>query len=131
MTNPSSFDLAQIEQRLSRNRRAKQPFTSVGEPAEREVGQGGLHSQIQKFCDEQWPRWKVIAARTDCKSTLPVGCHDLTVFASDRRIFLVELKSKTGKLSQDQRDWAHELGRLGWGIVTVRSIEEFWQLVNK
>jgi hypothetical protein len=101
------------------------------EPAERETGPTGLHRQIEDWCRQQWPPWKVLKARTDKRSTLPVGAHDMTIYADHGRVFNVECKAKAGKWSKDQRVWATELRVLGHVVYGVQSLDEFLALVLK
>lgn len=100
------------------------------EASERETGKGGLHEQIQAYCRSQWPRWLVIAARTDLPSTLPVGCQDLTCFLPGGRVVCIELKSRIGKMSAAQRDWAHEMKRIGHEVFIVKSFADFLSVVQ-
>lgn len=100
---------------------------STSEPCDRE---SKLRESILGYCESQWPRWKCVWARSDKKSTLPLGCQDLTIFADGGRVILVELKTKTGKQSEDQRNWAHEMSKLGFEVFIIRSFEEFMAAVN-
>lgn len=100
---------------------------SLGEPCDRE---SKLREQIIAYSDRQWPRWKVVWARSDKKSTLPVGCQDLTLFADNERVFCIELKAKVGKQSPEQVAWSHEMLRLGHLIYIVRSFEDFMSVIG-
>lgn len=124
----SKFDFMQMQARLSHNqlRDPREPFES----AERETGKSGLQSQIMEWCDEQWPRWVVLRAATYRKSTLEVGTHDLTIFGSGRRCFLVEVKAKGNKPSERQLIWAAQLAPLGWKVEFVWSYEQFLEIVK-
>ena len=95
-----------------------------------ELGERKLHERIIEFCDKQWPRWKYIRARMDVPSTLPVGCHDLTVFAKFPNCFLIEAKVADGKLSKDQQIWKKEMDMIGWTVHVVRDFETFLKLVK-
>lgn len=114
----TELNLANFE---SRRRKVKQPESS-GEPCDRE---SKLRDQILAFCDSQRPRWKVVWARSDKRSTLPVGAHDLTIFRSGGRTTCIELKTASGKLDTDQTIWKHEMESLGHTVHVVRSWPDF------
>jgi hypothetical protein len=90
-----------------------------------------LHNAILAYCDSQWPRWKVVYARRDKPSTIPVGCQDMTIFASNGFVYCLELKTETGKQSKEQRDWAAEMQMLGMTVHVVRSMEQFRKIVER
>lgn len=89
-----------------------------------------LHDEIMAHCNKQWPRWKFIRARSDQRSTIAEGANDFTIFMPSGRLLLVEVKSKTGKLSPVQRDWAHEMKLLGHTVYECRSMSEFMALTK-
>lgn len=89
-----------------------------------------LADEILKFCEAQWPRWKILRARRDRPSTIPVGCQDDTIFASDGRVFLFELKTKSGKPDAGQLAWHKELEMLGFKVHVIRSMVEFKSIVE-
>lgn len=125
MVNMSEFEVREHQRRIAK---VKEPAATGGD--ERETGRGGLQEKIQAWCDRQWPRWLTIWARTDKPSTIGVGIHDFTIFGPYPICICVECKTKTGKLSEDQRNWAFEMARLGWAVHIVRSMEEFEQVVK-
>lgn len=90
-----------------------------------------LADDVLAFCDAQWPRWKILRARRDKPSTIPVGCQDDTVFASGGRVFLLELKKKGGKPDADQLIWHKELEMLGHKVHVIRSMTEFLSIVGE
>lgn len=89
-----------------------------------------LHDEIIKWCVSQWPRVKYIHARTDQKSTIAKGCHDFTLFLPDGRTLCFECKKKDGKWSEDQLGWKKEMELLGHAVHDVRSMQDFFALVN-
>jgi hypothetical protein len=92
--------------------------------------EGKLHEEIEKWCNAQWPRWKILCARRDKRSTLPVGAHDDTVFGPFPFCLLLELKTKSTKQDKDQLIWAKELEMLGWRVQVIRSMAEFHAAVK-
>lgn len=125
--NPTLF--AEMAARCERNRLRSQPTPPVRlDAAKRETGRDGLHCKIQKWCDDQWPRWKVVSARTDVPSTLPVGCHDMTIFGPFPICICAELKAKGKKPSLDQNNWIAEMRALGWTVHLIFSEQEFFDL---
>lgn len=87
-----------------------------------------LHLEIIRFCDAQWPRWKVIRARSDIRSTIAVGAQDFTIFAPGR-VLCIECKGPGGKLSAEQLAWALEMQKLGHTVHLVESFEQFLKLI--
>jgi len=88
-----------------------------------------LHDAIMAECRHRG--WITIHARMDRPSTLEVGSPDFIILGSRGRVFIIEAKSKTGKLTKAQqilRAWAHKLGH---EIVEVRSKEQFMHIIGK
>lgn len=88
-----------------------------------------LHTQIIAHCNAQWPPWNVIHARMDKASTLEAGAPDFTIQLPAGRTLCVECKTKSGKLSEAQRNWAHKAKALGHTVHVVRSLAEFLALL--
>lgn len=109
--------------------------TSEEEPKRRRSQGEAMEAKVQEdiltWCRIQWPRWKVLYARTDKKTTIPQGCQDLTVFGPFPLCVLVECKSAKGKRRPDQLSWATEMEGLGWKVEVARSLEDFFLAVAK
>lgn len=97
----------------------------------REIGKGGLHEQIMKHCDAQWPRWKYVHHRTDKASGIQEGCPDFTIALPNSRVIWVEAKARGKKLLPKQRDWKHELEMLKQHYALVFSMSDFENAVNQ
>lgn len=121
----SPFQFSQMLSTLERNR--KQGRLADAEAPELECELAG---EIRRYCDAQWPRWKVDVGRTDKKSTRPLGAHDMTVYFPPGRVLCLELKSKTGKRKDSQRAWAAEMGMCGHVVHEVRTFQQFLDLVS-
>lgn len=89
-----------------------------------------LHKAIMDWCDSQWPRWRYVHARMDKRSTTGNGVADFVIFGPYPACFVVECKTRTGKLSEDQMCWIEEMRLLGWVVHVVRSFKEFLTLVT-
>jgi hypothetical protein len=88
-----------------------------------------LHDQILEVCKRK--RWIAFHDRMDVKTTGNVGRPDFVILADGGRLFMVECKSKTGKLTPEQAGiqlWADNLGH---DIRVVRSITEFMNVINE
>jgi hypothetical protein len=120
-----------IEMAARLKRRPTPVAGQVSAPTDAVVREIALHESIMAYCDSQWPKWKYIRARSDRESTIAVGCQDFTIFLPGGRILLMECKSKTGKLSPAQRNWAHEMNALGHTVHEVRSFDEFLTLIER
>ena len=66
----------------------------------------------------------------DLPSTVEVGSHDFTIYASGGRTFKIECKTAKGKLSNEQLGWAHEMSLNNHTVHVVRSFEEFLEVVK-
>lgn len=119
----------QSEYLAHESRVKKRTWVSEKEPVGVEL-ESTLHTKIIDHCNAQWPRWKAVYARMDKKSTLPEGCHDLTIFAKFPLCFLVEAKARSEKPSIAQRDWIHEMKMLGWTVHVIRNYEQFLEIVR-
>ena len=98
-----------------------------------------LHAQIKAWCANQWPRWVVVSARMDVPSTLPVGCHDMTIFAPPAKhpswpqlptVFCFELKKRGGKLSAEQRSWIELMRCADHTVHVIDSFDAFLEIVK-
>ena len=112
-------------------RRAMENHVLVREDAPAAVDkESKLFEAVDAFCKAQWPNWVQVYARTDKKSTLPVGCHDRTIFGPYPKVLLIEGKKKGGKPSPEQLIWKEMLRMLGWTVHIVDSVEQFLELTK-
>lgn len=105
---------------------APQPAVIVASAAVED--EGDLREQIRKEIVRR--RWCVFCGTTAARSRRTVGEPDLLVFADRGRVFPVELKSRTGKLSPAQNAVHHHLRSLGHTPHVIRSLEEFLEVVK-
>lgn len=120
----SPFQFQQMLSTLERNKRQ-------GRTADKEAPdlESTLADEIRRHCNAQWPRWKIITARTDKRSTIELGAHDMTIFLPGPRTLCLELKSKTGKRTEAQLAWAAELKLCGHTVHCIRTFQEFLDLL--
>lgn len=57
------------------------------------------------------------------------GSSDIIVWLPNRCIFF-EVKTATGKLSPDQKEFAETIGKLGYEYYVVRSVDEVIKILN-
>ena len=86
-----------------------------------------LHQKVKDLCAERGylPLTGSMAHRTFRQA----GEWDFTILADKSRVFFIELKNRTGKLSPDQQaiiKWAEKLGHK---VSVCRSIEEVKELI--
>lgn len=93
--------------------------------------ESAIRKRILDFCGSQWPVWIVLAARTDERSTLPEGAHDLTIFGPFPLCICVETKGRGGKLRATQQIWIKKLEMLGWKVWIVKTWEQFQTAVDE
>jgi len=77
------------------------------------IDEAKLHAQIIAECERR--RWAIVHNRMDRKSTATPGCPDFVIFGKRRpsnpmadgvpQHWLIECKTRTGKLSADQQAW--------------------------
>lgn len=87
----------------------------------------GLHEPILAWCRQHQAAY--IRARSDMASTIQKGAPDFTIFHKGR-VFLVECKSKTGKLRPEQIGWAMLAEVNQFKVHVVRSMSEFLEIVK-
>ena len=121
MSTISEFQYREMLARLCL--RGLNPQNSIAVTRER-----GLHDEIQLECNRRG--WLTIHSRMNLPSTVQVGCPDFVILADGGRVFLVEAKSRDGKLRPEQRAWLAMAARLGHKAAVVRSIEEFRKFVE-
>jgi hypothetical protein len=113
------------EARVAKGRSNGQPAPPVTQAAERERA---LHDDIQDECKRR--RWLCLHGSMAHKTMRTVGEPDFTILADVGRVFFVECKTATGKLSPEQlalKCWAEMLGH---EIHIVRSLDEFLKIVG-
>lgn len=115
-----------MQARLNRNKLREAP--SEFEPAEREVGRGGLHEKIVAECERRV--WACITNRTDKRSTSGLGVCDCIIAADRGRTFYVELKAKGKKQSIAQLGFEATLKKNGHVYHLVFSFEQFLSVVD-
>jgi len=109
--------------RVNRNKLRDGPVPADAEPVERD-----LHDKILAECKARG--WIAIHARMDRPTTTAVGTPDFVILADGGRLFLVECKSKTGKLTTAQLGFIAWSEKLGFPVQTIRSMSEFKALIN-
>jgi hypothetical protein len=63
-------------------------------------------------------------------STSSRGLPDLTVVTPDGRVYFVELKTATGKLSKLQERFHNQLRENNANVAVIRSLDEFIAYIN-
>lgn len=118
--NISSADYAAILVRLNKNQ-----IREAVDPVDDE-------SDLQEQCIKECRRrgWFVVWSRMDLPTTTPMGTPDLTIFASDGRVLLVELKAKGGKLRTKQQAVKAMLEHLGHTVHVVWNFNEFMEAIK-
>ena len=87
-----------------------------------------LHGAILDECKRRG--WVVYHGSMAHRTRRTVGEPDFVVAASDGRTYHIEAKTRSGKLSMDQRAMMADLSRLGHTAAVVRSLEEFLLVVG-
>jgi Holliday junction resolvase len=114
----SQSDYIAMETRL---RQKRKPMVSIVPPTGHQT-ERQLHDDILTECRRRG--WIALHSRMDMAATLTVGAPDFVILA-EGRILLIEVKTRTGKLSPAQQAlhaWARKLGH---EVNVVRSVEEF------
>lgn len=93
-----------------------------------EAKESDLHDKIMEACKQR--SWVAVHSRMDRPSTTGIGVADFIIFADGGRVFVVEAKSATGKLSIAQMAFMKHLEMLGHTCHAVRSLREFVALIK-
>lgn len=88
-----------------------------------------LHDEIIETCKARG--WVIFHARTDCRTTYPLGTPDFIIATDDGRTLYVEAKARNGKLSPAQNAMLAWLRKNQQECYVVSSIEEFRQIERK
>lgn len=125
-----SISEAQYRDMLARTQRSqvREADPPSVEPFTREIAE--LHGPIMAWCKAQHPQVPFIHTRPDQPSGMTKGAPDFVIVYRGK-ILLIECKTGTGKLSPDQRDWHHLAELQGVRPHVIRSMAEFYELVNK
>jgi len=117
----SNAEYLQMQARLHR---AAPP--SCNEPTK--GSEAGLHGDIMQECKRRG--WIYFHGAMSQATARTVGEPDFTILADKGRVFFMEVKTKIGKLSIDQRALAMLASHLGHTVHVVRSIGDFFTLVD-
>ena len=124
-----SFDISQ----LPAHARLRNPDIFAGTMSSRPSGgavgvEAELHEDIRKVCMARG--WIPLHSRMDAATGRMRGEPDFIILATFPTCYLVECKTRTGKLSPDQVAFAHWAQRLGWTVHVVRSMEDFCRVIE-
>jgi hypothetical protein len=113
-----------IMQRRRENRsRLQSPIATTSSGSEAD-----LQNQIADYCRTEG--WIALRGSMAHRTHRTKGEADFTILASRGRKFLVECKTKTGKLSTDQLALKMQAESLGHAVAVVRSFQDFLELVG-
>lgn len=90
------------------------------------LNEATLHNQIIAECRRR--SWQYLHGSMAAETHRTLGEPDFVVLADRGRVFLIECKSRDGKLSPSQRDFKAHAERNGHRVHVVRSLQEFNQL---
>ena len=116
--------LTELEyQAYLRKRTPRQPLSGGGVSKESE-----LHADIVDYCKKKG--WIAFHGSMAYSTFRTPGEPDFVILADRSRVFLIECKTATGKLSPEQlaiHAWANQLNHK---VYTVRSMAEFVEIVS-
>ncbi|MBA3354987.1 MAG: VRR-NUC domain-containing protein [Pyrinomonadaceae bacterium] len=87
-----------------------------------------LHTWILKECAQRG--WVVFHGSMAHATHRTAGEPDFIILACEGRTILVEVKTRTGKLSSEQIGMAQRASKLGHTIHLVRTVREFLDVAN-
>lgn len=87
-----------------------------------------LHDEIMAYCRSK--DWVCLHGSMAHRTFRTIGECDFQIYASDSRAFLIECKSKTGKVSPEQQAFAAQAWKNGHTVHLVRSMTHFLELVK-
>lgn len=104
------------------------PKQTPNVPQDAVIDESSLHEKILSECRVRG--WYAVHSRMDRRTTNNVGLCDLIIFADGGKVYLVELKTKSGKLTSEQNIFIAWLAKLGQTTHVVRSFSEFLEIVK-
>ena len=121
-----------IERQMAKENPSLNALTScqtnyVTAPAAVEI-ESELHNEIIRHC-RQWG-WQYLHGSMAHKTRRVEGEPDFVLIASRGRVFFIECKSRTGKLSPAQVAFVHHAFNNGHTVNIVRSMAEFIEVVS-
>lgn len=106
------------------------PIIKSGEVMEPAVEkESDLHNDILDECRKRG--WIALHGSMAHLTHRNEGEPDFIVLAENPDVYLIEAKSKTGKLSPAQQAFAAHAKKLGWTVEVVRSMEAFLDTITK
>jgi hypothetical protein len=87
-----------------------------------------LHADIIAYCKNKG--WRYIHSRMDQPPTVGSGVCDFIIAADTGRVFWIECKSKSGKLTMEQTVFIAWLSKLGHTVSVVTSMAEFREAIK-
>ncbi len=115
----------QYAEMLARINRVSRDVQELSQPVERERD---LHNQISEVCRGRG--WIALHGSMAAATHRTMGEPDYVILADSCRVFLVEAKSRIGKLSPAQQAFKAQAARLGHTVHVVRSLEAFLEVVK-
>jgi len=85
--------------------------------------------ELQRICEQELCRRGIAFLHISFRGREKRGWPDLT-FALEGRPIAVELKSQSGKLSEDQVKCLTEMKANGWEVYVLRAFQDFWYLLE-
>jgi len=125
MPTISHADYLMMQRKLQGGRNALADSREAGEQS---TVESKLHEQIKGECKRRC--WLAFHGSMAHRAMRTLGEPDFTIAANDGRVFFIEAKTKTGKLSSEQLGVGHLLNALNQRYKVVRSIQEFIDFVE-
>jgi len=90
-----------------------------------------LQSKIEAWCKEWGRPYLSFHQSPKAKRMLPPGWPDMEIIMPNGQTLRMELKSSTGRLSDEQRQLRLQFLALGHSVHKVRSFKRFLELISK
>lgn len=87
-----------------------------------------LHADILRYCQQHG--WIALHGSMAHRAMRTKGEFDFSILADGGRVFFIEAKTATGKLSPEQAGMILWAEKLGHKPAVVRSFDEFLTLIN-
>lgn len=100
----------------------------VPKPPQAPERESELHSQIRSECKRRG--WLVFSGAMHKRTWRTKGEPDFVILLPNGETALIEAKTRTGALSEDQIDVAAQCAALGHTVHTVRSLTEFVRILE-
>ena len=126
--SPEQFSDYEIKRLINRRKMIPVLDALIEDPYAVDGGEElALHREILKECQRRG--WAYVYHNPTKPTGATLGTPDFIIYADKGRVFNIECKTRTGKLSKEQINFRDKLIGLGHHFEVVRSMKRFMEVV--